>query len=67
MEIFKLKRLIKKMENLKGNGTALLTLIIPTGKSLTDIMSMLKTEYSQAASIQDKGMRDSVQESNIKI
>lgn len=46
LEIFRLKRLIKKYENLKGEGTALLTLIIPANKQLGDIQSLLKTEYS---------------------
>jgi peptide chain release factor subunit 1 len=60
VEIFKLKRLIKKMENLRGNGTALLTLIIQSGKQLSDISNMLRGEYSQAQNIQDKNMKDSV-------
>ena len=51
VEIFKLKRLIKRLEVMKGNGTSLITLIIPSGKYLADIMNLLKTEYSQAQNI----------------
>lgn len=36
IEQFKLRRLIKKLEGAEGNGTSLITLVIPAGKRATD-------------------------------
>ena len=34
---FKLKRLIYKLENARGNGTSMISVIIPPGKKIADI------------------------------
>jgi len=36
LEQFKLKRLIKKLKTVDGNGTSLVSLIIPGGKKVHD-------------------------------
>ena len=36
LEQFKLKRLIKKLKNADGNGTSLISLVIPANKKISD-------------------------------
>jgi peptide chain release factor subunit 1 len=57
---FKLKRLIKKLEEAKGNGTSMITVIIPAGKKISDIQKMLQEEVGKADKIKDRVNRQSV-------
>lgn len=61
LEQFKLKRLIKKLQLSDGNGTSLISLIIPAGKQLHDYLQMLTDEYGKAENIKDRANRQSVQ------
>lgn len=36
MEQFKLKRLIKRLNEAEGDGTSLISLVIPAGKKVSD-------------------------------
>ncbi len=36
LEQFKLKRLLKRLKKSEGNGTSLISLIIPAGKKVSD-------------------------------
>lgn len=60
LEQFRLKRLIKKLENAKGNGTSLITLIIPAGKRISDSSTMIVEEIGKADNIKDRVNRQSV-------
>lgn len=57
---FKLKRLIKKLEEVKGEGTSLISVIIPAGKKISDIQKMLQDEVGKADKIKDRVNRQSV-------
>ncbi len=54
LEQFKLKRLIKKLRSSDGNGTSLVSLIIPAGKKVHDYIQMLTDEYGKAENIKDR-------------
>lgn len=57
---FKLKRLIKKLEDARGNGTSMISVIIPSGKKISDIQKMLQDEVGKADKIKDRVNRQSV-------
>ena len=57
---FKLKRLIKKLEEARGNGTSMISVIIPAGKRVSDIQKMLQDEVGKADKIKDRVNRQSV-------
>lgn len=59
-EQYKLKRLIKKLQEAEGDGTSLITLIIPAGKRIAEYNQMLTEEQSKAENIKDRVNRLSV-------
>lgn len=60
LEQFRLKRQIKMLEGAKGNGTSLITLIIPAGKKISDSTTMITEELGKADNIKDRVNRQSV-------
>lgn len=62
-----LARLIGKLRGLRGTGTELISLYIPSGYPLAEISAKLRNEYSQAANIKSKATRKNVQSALEKI
>eukprot|EP00580_Thalassiosira_gravida_P018383 CAMPEP_0201674840 /NCGR_PEP_ID=MMETSP0494-20130426/38112_1 /ASSEMBLY_ACC=CAM_ASM_000839 /TAXON_ID=420259 /ORGANISM="Thalassiosira gravida, Strain GMp14c1" /LENGTH=459 /DNA_ID=CAMNT_0048157091 /DNA_START=138 /DNA_END=1517 /DNA_ORIENTATION=+ len=60
IEIFKVKKLIKNLEAAKGNGTSMISLIIPPGTQISQISKMLSDEYGTASNIKSRVNRLSV-------
>jgi len=60
IEQFRMKRLIKKLENARGNGTSMISIVVPPKKSLNDITKMLTDEIGKASNIKDRVNRQSV-------
>lgn len=48
IEVWKIKRLINKLENTKGNGTSMVSLVIPPKEDINKIGKMLTGELSAA-------------------
>jgi len=48
IEMYKIKRLIKKLDNSKGNGTSMVSLYIPAKESLVKVTQRLVQEQSGA-------------------
>lgn len=61
LEQFKLRRLIKKLEAITGDGTSLITLVIPAKKRVSDFSQMITDEIGKADNIKDRINRQSVQ------
>jgi len=61
IEMWKIKRMIKKLEASKGNGTSMVTLVIPPKENVMNAMGFLNNEYAQAANIKSKQTMNSVQ------
>src|SRR3989338_6615920 len=59
-EKFKLKKLVKELEAIKGRHTELVTVYIPAGYSFNDIITMLRTEESTAENIKAKSVKKNV-------
>jgi peptide chain release factor subunit 1 len=61
IEMYKIKRLIKSLDAARGNGTSMVTLVIPPKESIGQSMTMLNGEHAQAANIKSKQTMTSVQ------
>eukprot|EP01098_Paradermamoeba_levis_P003276 TRINITY_DN1512_c0_g1_i1.p1 TRINITY_DN1512_c0_g1~~TRINITY_DN1512_c0_g1_i1.p1 ORF type:complete len:457 (-),score=165.47 TRINITY_DN1512_c0_g1_i1:308-1630(-) len=60
IEQWKIKRLIKSLEAAKGNGTSMISLIIPPKDQISRIARMLADEYGTASNIKSRVNRLSV-------
>ncbi|KAI6189614.1 Eukaryotic peptide chain release factor subunit 1 [Aphelenchoides bicaudatus] len=60
VETWKIKRLIKSLELARGNGTSMISLIIPPRDQIARISKMLADEYGTASNIKSRVNRLSV-------
>jgi peptide chain release factor subunit 1 len=60
IEIFKVKKLIKNLEAARGNGTSMISLIVPPGDQISRVNKMLSDEYGTASNIKSRVNRLSV-------
>lgn len=60
IEKWKIKRLIKSLDSMKGDGTSLITLIIPKNGNIALVNQMLTTEFGTATNIKSRVNRLSV-------
>ncbi|CAB3225666.1 unnamed protein product [Arctia plantaginis] len=60
VEIWKLKRLIKSLESARGNGTSMISLIIPPKYQIGRMNKMLTDEFGTASNIKSRVNRLSV-------
>ncbi|KAJ3316412.1 Polypeptide release factor (eRF1) in translation termination [Blyttiomyces sp. JEL0837] len=60
IEIWKIKKLIKSLEAARGNGTSMISLIIPPRDQISQIGKMLADEYGTASNIKSRVNRLSV-------
>jgi peptide chain release factor subunit 1 len=60
LEIWKIRKLLKKLKESRGNGTSMISLIIPPGDQVGKINKMLSEEYSTASNIKSRVNRLSV-------
>jgi len=60
VEIWKVKSLIKKLESARGNGTSMISLIVPPKSQVSQISKMLSDEYGTASNIKSRVNRLSV-------
>ena len=58
---FKVKRLIKTLDTAKGDGTSMISVIIPPTKKISDVQRQQQDEYGKAEHIKDRVNRQSVQ------
>ena len=60
IEVWKIKRLIKSLEAARGNGTSMISLIIPPKDQVSRVAKMLADEYGTASNIKSRVNRLSV-------
>lgn len=58
--MWKIKRLIKSLELARGNGTSMISLIIPPRDQIARVQKMLADEYGTASNIKSRVNRLSV-------
>lgn len=60
VEIWKIKKLIKSLEMARGNGTSMISLIIPPKDQISRVSKMLADEFGTASNIKSRVNRLSV-------
>ena len=60
IELWKIKKMVKMLSDAKGNGTSMVSIIIPPDKSLLVVNNMLTNEYGTATNIKSRVNRLSV-------
>ncbi|VDD83995.1 unnamed protein product [Mesocestoides corti] len=60
VEMWRIKKLIKSLEAARGNGTSMISLIIPPKDQITRVAKMLAEEYGTASNIKSRVNRLSV-------
>lgn len=61
IETWKIKRLIKRLESIKGNGTSMISIILPPKSQISEARTMLEKENGTASNIKNRVNRQSVQ------
>lgn len=60
IEMWKMKRLVKSLEAARGNGTSMISLVIPPRDQISRVSKMLADEYGTASNIKSRVNRQSV-------
>lgn len=58
--IYKLRKLIDEIDSIKGRHTELVSVFVPAGFNLQEIVNMLKQEYTLTENVKNKTVRNNV-------
>ena len=64
---YRFRKMIKELESKEGRGTELISLYVPPGRPISDVMNYLRQEYGTAANIKSKTTRKNVQSALVKV
>ncbi|MFQ6068358.1 MAG: peptide chain release factor aRF-1 [Candidatus Bathyarchaeia archaeon] len=67
LERFRLKRALDTLARKEGRGTELVSLYVPPGKQISEVLNTLRQEYGTAANIKSDTTRSNVQDAIIKV
>jgi peptide chain release factor subunit 1 len=67
LERFRLKKALDRLSKKEGRGTELVSLYVPPGKQIPEVMSMLRQEYGTASNIKSDTTRKNVQDAITKV
>jgi peptide chain release factor subunit 1 len=67
LELFRLKKTLATLANKEGRGTELVSLYVPPGKQISEVLNMLRDEYGTASNIKSTTTRKNVQEAIVKV
>lgn len=67
LELFRLKKTLMTLANKEGRGTELVSLYVPPGKQISEVMNMLRDEYGTASNIKSTTTRKNVQDAIVKV
>jgi len=62
-----LKRALDTLASKEGRGTELISLYVPPGRQISEVIAMLKQEYGTAANIKSDTTRKNVQDAIVKV
>ena len=66
LQRFRLKRAVDTLASKEGRGTELVSLYVPPGRQVSDVLAMLKQEYGTASNIKSDTTRKNVQDAITK-
>ena len=58
--IYKLRKLLEELENIKGRHTEMVSVYVPAGYNLQEIVNMLRQEYTLTENVKNKTVRNNV-------
>jgi peptide chain release factor subunit 1 len=67
LELFRLKKILNTLANKEGRGTELISLYVPPGKQISEVMNMLREEYGTASNIKSTTTRKNVQDAIVRV
>ena len=59
-QIYKLRKILEELESIKGRHTELVTVYVPAGYNLQEIVNMLRQEYTLTENVKNKTVRNNV-------
>ncbi|MBC7130409.1 peptide chain release factor 1 [Candidatus Bathyarchaeota archaeon] len=67
LELYRLKKVLGTLARKEGRGTELISLYIPPGKQISEVMNMLREEYGTASNIKSTTTRKNVQDAIVRV
>ena len=67
LEMFRLKKVLEALASKEGRGTELISLYIPPGRQVSEIIAMLKDEWGTASNIKSTTTRKNVQDAIVRV
>ena len=67
MELFRLKKTLDSLARKEGRGTELVSLYVPPGKQISDVLNTLRDEYGTASNIKSTTTRKNVMDAIVKV
>ena len=67
MELFRLKKTLNTLATKEGRGTELVSVYVPPGKQISDVINMLRDEYGTASNIKSTTTRKNVMDAIVKV
>lgn len=67
LELFRLKRTLTTLASKEGRGTELVSLYVPPGKAISDVINTLRDEYGTASNIKSTTTRKNVMDAIVKV
>ncbi|MBS7624362.1 peptide chain release factor aRF-1 [Candidatus Bathyarchaeota archaeon] len=67
LEMFRLKKVLETLASKEGRGTELISLYIPPGRQISEIIAMLKDEWGTASNIKSTTTRKNVQDAIVRV
>jgi peptide chain release factor subunit 1 len=67
LELFRLRKTLDTLARKEGRGTELVSLYVPPGKQISDVMATLRDEYGTASNIKSTTTRKNVMDAIVKV
>lgn len=67
LELFRLRKTLNTLATKEGRGTELVSVYVPHGKQISDVLNTLRDEYGTASNIKSTTTRKNVMEAIVKV
>ncbi len=67
LELFRLRKTLNTLATKEGRGTELVSLYVPPGKQISDVVNTLRDEYGTASNIKSTTTRKNVMDAIVKV
>ena len=67
LELFRLKKTLNTLATKEGRGTELVSVYVPPGKQISDVLNTLRDEYGTASNIKSTTTRKNVMDAIVKV